>query len=247
MVKCNMKIKFSTSLLFALIVFSLSCKRKNFEEITLSYDNLTPFDSIALNDVFDVYLTQDSNYTLKVTGSEDVVKEVNYTTLNNTLTIDNAYKQKWLAPKHNKVKLYISSNRPKRITTNQTCYVETTNPIITDEFGIIMGSKLSMAKLELNCNTFYFWNIFPCGGKLTLFGNTNRLILWNFAIMSVDAGQLTTGYALVENNSKGDCEVMVTDKLEYSIYGTGNIYLHGHPNEIILKEKTSSGQLIELN
>lgn len=234
-------------LFISLLLFSLSCKKEKFEETTLAYEDLTLFDEIQLNSVFDVFLTQDTIYSLKITGSDEIIKQVSYSIENHILSINNEYKPKWLAPKHNKVKLYISSNRPKKIIAKQTCYIETVNPIISDEFGIIMGNKLNMANLELNCNIFYYWNDHPCGGKITLSGTTNILRIWNFAIMSIDARNLTTSYALVENTSKGDCEIVVTDKLEYSIHGTGNIYVGGEPNEIIAKEITSSGKLIELH
>jgi hypothetical protein len=103
-----------------------------------------------------------------------------------------------------------------------------------------------MADLELNCNRFYYWNMAPSGGLLTLRGNTRELIIWNFALMSVDANNVTTDYAFVENHSKGDCKVFVRDKLDYSIYGEGDIYLSGEPNQINLIERTSTGRLIQL-
>ena len=108
-----------------------------------------------------------------------------------------------------------------------------------------MASKLNEAVLQLNCTTFYYWNNHPCGGKLTLSGTVQNLRIWNFALMSVEAKDLTAYDALVENSSQGDCEVTVTGKLEYSIKNSGNIYLHGHPPQIVLKEKTSTGELIQ--
>ncbi len=55
--------------------------------------------------------------------------------------------------------------------------------------------------------------------------------------MSVNAGSLIANNAIIDDDSKGDCDLFVTDKLEYSISGTGNIYLKGNPKEIILDEK----------
>ncbi|MBA3901647.1 MAG: DUF2807 domain-containing protein, partial [Bacteroidetes bacterium] len=114
----------------------------------------------------------------------------------------------------------------------------------SDDFGIVMSSKLNQANLELGGKSFHFWNNFPCGGKLTLSGNTEILKIWTFSIMSVDAKNLHAEYALIENSSKGNCEVFVSGKLEYSIHGTGDIHLYGNPKQVILNEINSSGKLL---
>ncbi len=220
-----------------------SCKKENQQNTTI-YKNLSEFSKIELNGVFDVYLKQDSVYSIEIVGNENWVGNIVFKVENEILKIDNQAKGKWLKPKEDKVKIYISSNRPKMIFANETCNIETLNPIISDEFGIVMSSKLNQANLELNCNTFYFWNNFPCGGKLTLRGNAEILKIWNFAIMSVDAKNLTTEYALIENSSKGNCEVFVTNKMEYSIHGIGDIHLYGNPKELILNEISSTGKLL---
>lgn len=233
-------------ILLLFVIFISSCKKDNNEK-TVLHDNLPPFDEIELKSVFDVYLSQDTFYSVKVTGNKDMINNVIIENDNNVVKIKNTSKLKWLSPEDNKITLYISSDRPKKITAFETCNIQTVNPIITDEFGIILGSKLNQANLELNNNIFYFWNIHPCGGKLILRGKTNNLRLWNFAIMSVDAVNLDAGMGLVENHSKGDCSVYVNNTLDYSIYGEGNIYLFGNPGQIVLHENTSSGRLIRMN
>jgi hypothetical protein len=61
--------------------------------------------------------------------------------------------------------------------------------------------------------------------------------------MQVDASLCESRYGLVENFSKGDCEVYVTEKLDYSLQGEGNIRLKGNPTLQLLKQ-TSTGSLI---
>jgi hypothetical protein len=128
----------------------------------------------------------------------------------------------------------------------ETCLIETVNPIITEEFGLVIGNKLGMADLELNNDIFYFWNNFPSGGRLTLRGSARDIRIWNYALMTVDASELNTAIALVENHSKGFCKVAVTELLRYAIYGGGNIYLYGDPEKIIIEEVKSEGKLIQI-
>lgn len=234
-----------TSYIF--LIFSicfLSCRKGDIElskTIALPY-----FERIELNEVFEVYLTQDTTFSLQIECIDKSMDKIKYSVENNILTIDNKTKYKWLHPKDNKVKLYIHVDKIKSITANETCYIKTTNPIISNEFGLILKSKLNNANIELNCNSFYYWNNHPCGGELVLRGKTESLKIWNFALMAVDATNLLTKYALIENSSKSDCKVNVLQHLDYSIFGTGNIYLYGNPKEIKLHNQTSTGKLIKL-
>ncbi len=231
-----------------LLTFFLSCEENGVEEETY-YERLLPFNTLELNSVFDVYLIQDTIYAVKIVGNPNVIKNILFKVENGILRISNESRGKWLGPENNRVKLYISSNRLSQIFPKETCYIETVNPIITDDFSIIQGNKpkLSQINLTLDCGTFLYWNNYQCGGKLTLRGKTKNLIVYSFALMSVNARELRTDYALIENNSKGDCQVFVTDMIEYSIRGVGNIYLQGNTNEIVANEQTSTGRLIQLD
>lgn len=233
-------------ILIVITLFLFSCKKEN-NNASKIFDSLTPFDEIELKSAFNVYLTQDTMYSVRVQGNEKLIENISVVVEDNILKLENNNHLKWLSPKSNKIIVYINSDRPKKINAFETCNVKTITPIITHEFGIVMGSKLNMAELELNNDIFYFWNIHPCGGKLTLRGKTNVLKVWNFAIMSVDALNLIADTGFVDNHSKGDCTVSINNFMMYGIYGEGNIYLYGNPGNIILKEQTSSGQLIKMN
>jgi hypothetical protein len=236
-------LKYSVLLVLAMLLSSCS---KDDPEHASGIIELPPFNEIQVNSVFHIFLKQDTAFSIQIHGNKEITDEVRYTVENGILTLTNEFRKMWINPEDHTVELYISADQPKKIMVNETSFIETVNPIITGKFGLVTGNKYAEARLELNCDTFYFWNNFPCGGKLTLEGNTRVLAIWNYIIMSVDAGDLTTGYAWVENHSKGDCIVNVKEKLEYSIYGRGNIYLYGKPGEIILKERTGSGELVRM-
>ena len=240
----NLKfIKYFISILLALFI---SCDDQL--EETSHYAVLEPFDNIELNSVFDVYLSSDSLYSIKIAGEENAIKNISFKVVNRILSVNNNAKWKWLTPEDNKIKLYISSNQLSQIIVKETCNIQTLNTLLADEFSIINHPKprLSQINLELDCKTFFYWNNYQCGGKLKLRGRTDNLVIYSFALMSVDASALTSNHALIENNSRGDCEVRVKDKIEYKIGGSGNIYLHGTP-EIVLLEKKSTGRLIHLD
>ena len=221
----------------------ISCTKEKLTET--SFSGLTPFNKIEFNSSFDVYLTEDSTYAIKIIANEDVIKNIHFKIDNNILTFNNETNYKWVSPTKNKIEIYIHSKQLSKIDANQTCNIKTLNPITSDEFGIIFHNKANEANLELNCKKVYYWNDFPCGGRLTLRGKTDAINIWNTGLTTVDAKDLTANIAHVENKSNGDCIMTIMNKLEYSIYGSGNIQLYGSPAEIIKILVSSSGRLIQ--
>jgi hypothetical protein len=224
------------------LLLLLSCKKNNPESAV--YTELEAFSEIELSNNFDVYLVEDSIYSIEIRGFEKSTSKVNYIVESGILKIENTQKYKFTKPKTNKVTLYIHSKPLRKVTSNETSYIRTVNPITSNDFGLVFKSKANFAELDLAGGTFYYWNNYPCGGKLKLRGTTDELKIWNTAILSVDAKDLIAKYAIVENSSKGLVEVNVANKFEYSILGDGNIELHGSPpiqNEIA---KTGKGNLI---
>ncbi len=236
----NQQVKIWSLLSFILIF--LSCSKDDERESRIV--KLSAFEEIEVNDFFDIYLIEDSCFSIEIIAHEDIIDNISYSITDSTLELDNSSSMSWLNPKDNKVDLYIHSKPLKKVFLNETCHLQTQTPITSNSFGLIMKSKTNQATLTLDCNNFYYWNDFPCGGKLTLDGETESLKLWNFAILSVDAKYLIAKTAIVENNSQGDCTVNVSEKLTYSITNKGNICVYGDPSQIIEKETSSSGRLI---
>jgi hypothetical protein len=230
-------------ILFSILSLFISCKKEDSE--TNRIINLEPFEQIKINDAFEVFITEGNDYSIEIVGDEKDIEYVNGIVENNTLTLENPRKIKWISPKNNTIKIYVTSPPLKRITASGGCNIKTLTAITSVDFGLILTGKSSQANLELNGNRFYYWNNFPTGGKLTLSGKTEILNIWNYAIMSVDAKNLISKHAIVENSSQGDCEVTVINKLEYRINEKGNIHAYGEPTEIISNGLFSSGRLIQ--
>ncbi|MBL4708061.1 MAG: DUF2807 domain-containing protein [Flavobacteriales bacterium] len=233
-----------TFCLFVTILFFFSCSKDNEKEVRI-LNNLGVFHEVTLNSAFEVILIQDSINFIEIVTVESLKKDIEVKLVNEVLSIVNNKKFKWTNPENNIPTLYIHCAEFKKINANESCNFTTPTPITSKEFGIVLKDKANYADLQINCDVFFYWNNFPTGGKLTLSGTTKELKIWNTAIMSVDAKNLVAEYALIENESKGICEVNVTNKLEYKITGKGDIHLYGNPPEIIQNEVSSTGKLIQ--
>ncbi|MEP6794856.1 MAG: DUF2807 domain-containing protein [Saprospiraceae bacterium] len=232
-------------LLFTGIHFICTSCGKGDDELVVQNFELPAFNSIVLDAVFDVEIIEDGHFSLQITGTEEVIKDLTYTVQNSKLIITNSNSKLWTHPKTSPPKLTITGTGLTRIEAKETCNIKSLNTITTDTFGILLGGKLNIAELILDCTNFYYWNTSPVGGKLTLKGKAVNVAIFNGALMEVDAYELPCDVATVYNGSKSDVHVFVRKKLDYSIAGTGNIYLLGNPGEIIVGELYSTGRLIQ--
>lgn len=220
------------------LLLLFSCKKH--EPFTTEYI-VSEFDTLVLSDVFDVNLIQGTENSVKIKGSKQFIDDVSWENKDNTLTFHNNANHKWLNPKTNKITLEITVNGLSKIIANETCSITSTNTLIADELGLILKSKLNHAALNISCNTFYYWNNFPCGGTVDLKGNCQTLKVWNYALMQINASELQATTALIENYSKGDVRVWCTDTISYKINGSGGIRVKGSPSTQLNLGGTGNG------
>jgi hypothetical protein len=226
----------------AIIFLLFSCSKyteRASKEITPS-----AFREIRLDDSFEVFLREGASYSVEIEAAEAYVDEVTVRVEDSVLIVKNEAHGVWLHPKSNKVRLTITCPNLRLLTAFETCTIKTLNPITTSEFGLIVGSKVNMAEIEVNNQTTYCWNYRPCGGTLTFTGNTTTFKTWCAAILTVDASELNAQNAFIENSGKNDVLIAPSDYLSYSILGKGNIQLFQHPAVIDTVAATGQGKLI---
>ena len=216
----------------------MACNKPEIKRIDLSVGE---FNVLVFNSYFKVVLIQGDENSAWAEGSEGFLKKLKTSEDNMELSFEQGNKSSWLNPKSNDVTLYITVKDLHQIRANETCDISSQNTLTGEELGIIFASKLNEAKLNLDYKSVYYWNNFPCGGKLDLSGSCELLSIWNFALMQVDAQNLSCKVALIENSSKGNCTVHVSDYIKYSIYGSGNIHCYGNPPTVVKEETSSTG------
>lgn len=230
---------------FLLIMFLLVACNKD-QKVDVLEMPLESFSVLSINDRFDVVLTQGTDEHIKISGHPSLVKKVEFNIIDNELIISSKSSSAWLRPRNNRIKIELTVANLSRINVNETGSLICTNELTGDEIGLVTTGKLAEVDLNLNCTTFYFWNNFPCSGKITLKGQVHILKLWNNALMQVDAIDLLTDDSEIENNSKGDISTYTNNSIKYKINGEGNIRLKGNPPVLIPIESEGTGELIIL-
>lgn len=228
-------------LTFILISSILSCSK---EKNIIAESELPEFTSLRFVDRFDIFLVQDTLNFVEISGHSKVIKGVHWELNGDEVIFSSKGGSAWLRPKNNRISLTIHVKSLNRIFLDETCLLKTINTWQGDELGLIMAGKVNEAEIDVNCNTFYTWNNFPCGGKITVRGNTTVFKCWTYALLQIDARSLQLETALVESNTKGDVTLDFCNNLQYKISNSGNILVKGTPGNITSLGNEGNGELI---
>lgn len=203
---------------------------------------------IDINSVFSVYLVQDTSYAVEILADVNVIDHIDARINGDVLVLTNNSRQKWMHPESNKVKVYVHSTNHRQVNANSTYALYSVNAL-TSDLAVVNEAdvKFSEIDLTLNGNAFSYWNNYLCDGRLTLRGQCGNLEIHNFALHQVNAVDLNAQSGVITSYARADCRVYVTGQLTCSLHGQGNIYVYGNPTEIIIKEQTSTGQVIRVN
>lgn len=205
---------------------------------------LAPFDSIVVDDSFQIILHQDTFYSVTITAGENLIPNIGLTVSDNTLHLSNNNKCEWFKPRQNKIRLTITFVTLCKMTARNSCVIRSDNTITGNEFGIVLMDKVQDVDLQLDVNTFFYWNNPPCGGKMQLSGHCKNLKIWNRALIAINAKNLEAQNVLVYSNSIGDISVKASENLDCSIMHLGDVIYYGNPVQIVLHDE-GEGELIK--
>jgi hypothetical protein len=238
--------KFNIRFLFALVILS-SCFN-DYEERT-RIETVPAFNVIRLQSVFTVVLRTDSEYSVTIVGDDDVISEIELKSDEGTLFLLNHAKGTLMNPERNTVVVEIAAPYFHTFISEDSYALSTAGTLTFDHFYIwnYPEVKVSEIKMDVDGGFLFYWNNWLAGGKLTLTGNVESTDLRNDALHLIDASDLVSNYTTIHNYGREDCEVRATTALQYRLNGPGNIVVYGHPPEMVLLEKTSTGKLIIAN
>lgn len=204
---------------------------------------VTPFDSIDIQDVFDIILVQDQTWQVEVLAERRMMESLDIHMEGRKLILDRKRKGDYRHPKSHHPQVHVHFDTLARINVFEACSIRSHHVIREGGLGIVDYSKMMECTLEIDMGTFYYWNS-PNGSRLTLSGKSKEVKLWNFGLSSINAADVESRYVLASNESQGDCRVRAVDLLEYSLKNTGDIIYYGDPAAIMRVETNGNGRLI---
>lgn len=200
------------------------------------------FQYLCIDDVFNVYLIQDTVCRLEAEGGSNVLESIDVQLVDGRLTIRNNARCSWVRG-YEKVSLFVHYAGLTELYVGQACYVKTVNPMV-DNILMGVGAGYSEVDMNFNCTKFYFYNNGHTGGHFIFSGYSRLVDLYGYGSCMIEADSLLSERMVVSNSSIADFRVRSDNEFFFSILNLGNIHLTGHPQSIDTLAWTGTGRLI---
>ncbi len=205
--------------------------------------NISDFEKLFIKGNFNVYLTSDTLNKIIIEGGENLVGGIVISQHNDTLEISNKNKCDFLRGANNRINIHLTFASLRNIAIEVPCNLKSTNNISVERLDIAVLTEIVDIDLALDCKSFGFWNV-RSNGVLKLRGEVETCYIGVYGTFLLFAKDLIFKNGFIINDSEGDCHIDGGSALEVSLLNTGNIYYYTEPDDLIIKEISSTGQLI---
>jgi len=179
--------------------------------------NVDECSGITIQNVGNIYLTQDENQSIRVEADDNIIDDVITRKENGILIVgleDGSYSNITL-------KIFVSLKTIKSLSINGAGNITTENSFICDSLNMAINGA----------------------GNVNLKGNGNYLNCFINGAGNVMAQEFIVQKCRVLVNGAGTCTVNVTEDLDASVNGVGTIFYYGNPANV-KTSITGLGQII---
>lgn len=219
----------------ALGVFATSC-RKMIEgtsgSMTTEYRQAPDFNKVYLKGNIDVFLSQDTTFSVRVEAGENLIDYIETNVVNGEMIIHEANNN---LANTKPIKVYINADSLDNIVLEGSGNFDGNN-ILSNNLSVLLTGSGNM-NINTTAPTVNF-NLKGSGDAYIL-GNTNNLNLLLQGSGEVNAKFLQAHVATVTINGSGDAIVTVLDTLSAVVNGSGDIDYYGSPSSVSASENGS--------
>lgn len=232
-----------------LMVLALSCKNdpcfkgsgesvSERRELKNDISMISVYDNIRLN----IYI--DSVNYIEVKGGENLVAYISTEISGKELILKNDNKCSFLRDFDQDFYLDLHVKDFSKIHYDGSGDITMRDTLIRNDFTLEMESGAGNLKLLIRADEFTRVNCAESFSEIKLYGSSPVLFLYSDGTAWIRGEQFSTAETYVENKSTGDCIVNVSDVLQCTLKGIGNIRYHGNPVVSVL-EKSGKGSIIQ--
>lgn len=207
--------------------------------------NLDTIEEILVNDVFDIILVNDSNYSVTVVAGENRIGGFRNSEAGRLLVLEDHNKYKWL-PEYNRIRLEIRFPDLKRITLEAPSSIKTRDTLYISNFQLYSLGKTAEMDLNLKGGTLYMVTGSDNFGVYHLSGQVNHCSLWPRGSSIVHAENLESRKCVVKSNTIGATRVYPLRELHVRMNTLGDVLYRGNPDTVIIEEQSGEGKLLKL-
>ncbi|MCK9612527.1 MAG: DUF2807 domain-containing protein [Bacteroidales bacterium] len=241
-----MKIQQAILIIF---LFFTSCKKENrFDCFKSTGDIITeqrfsePFTGISVSDNVNLYLTQDSLFSIYLEAGENLISLIRSEVKDRILYLDNDNTCNWVRSFKPKVNAYVSMPSLLFLEYDGCGNIFTRNIFKDDSIRVECknGSGIIEASLDVK-KCFLIIHTGPADFNIS--GKADELQLYYNGSGMIHTENLPNHYTYVTQKSTGDCFINVDNLLIYNISWTGDIFYTGAPSQV-QGNITGTGQAI---
>jgi len=202
--------------------------------------------SIELNDLFDVYLQNDTVDKITIETGENIISKIKTTYSDSSVSITNTGKCRFAKGYGNfpKLTIHLKNREQINLQISEACNIYTIDTFKIKNFYFINTGDISKCDITINVNYLFFLNKYSSGNYVIKGIATNfesEIVGTSF----VNAKECKSTFCGINSATTGDCYFNVSSKLWVSIHSSGNIYYKGDPDIEIIK-KESTGKIIKI-
>ncbi len=218
------------SLAFSATSCSFSYKEKSGEKITDERD-LEAVSRLVVTGVFNLYLSQGDQPSIRVEGDDDMVASLNIIQNGDLLELEYE-KESGGFFDNSSLDVYLKINDLKALEFDGVGNIKTEDVFIVEDLNIA-GNGVGNIALGFEANSINAE--FNMMGNLNLRGSANEMVLVNEGIGNVDASNLIVKNLDVASVGIGKMDVHCTGNLAIQVDGIGAVNYRGNPT--VVKEE----------
>jgi len=227
-----------------LIICLSSCEKRS-GDIVIEEREVAGFKAIEVNDIFNIFIQQDTVHSLLLEGGENLLPNIITRVENGTLKIDNENTQRW-SRDYDRVNVRLTVDTLNLMDLQEPSYIVTLDTLCGDYISIFAIAGMNEADMILNYRYIEVGSSHTAGGKLNLSGKVSFLRVGFYNSMQLDAQYLYASDIEVMSKSIGDIYINCSGTLKANIFNDGNVYYRGNPQSII-EDARGKGRLISLD
>jgi len=213
----------------ALIIMSLftSCEKiKGKGEVITETRSTGTFNAISLDMQATVYFTQDTLYSIQVSGQENVLREIIIQVEGTRLVIK--VKHGVILGSHEPVQVYIKAPDVGNLEVSGSGNIFTENTWATDNLSANISGSGTINLASVNTGQLSA-NISGSGTIKAASGLATREELRISGSGTIDLRSVEASTVYTTTSGSGDTYIHVLDLLDVTISGSGNIWYYGNP------------------
>ena len=203
--------------------------------VTEIREGIPPFDSLRVYDHLNVFLTQDTFYSVAVKAGKHLIDQVETIVEGPELVIRNHNHCDWFRGYDDEISIYITVDELYAINYSSTGKLTSTNAIQQPWMRLDIADAGGTVALHYEGRAMYCRLLNGGPGDVILNGwaDTALFVLNTSGHLNAQAFEVKNALVLTSIRAIGDCSVNVTEELDIQMEGVGSVYYMGNPSVTI--------------